>query len=133
MDAGPPPHQSTTTACCRHRSTSLLPKVSSRCPAQRRCLGWGCPPAAPGHISVTAELQDTHQWAQESVGFSSIEGQNEASSVLTPTKAQERSGDGAMLAVSPKWHFIAALPLGLCCGPSPCVTSLNNSELGCAI
>lgn len=38
-----------------------------------------------------------------------------------------------MPAVSPKWRFIAALPLGLRCGSSPCVTSLNNSELGCAI
>lgn len=65
--------------------------------------------------------------------MSSIEGQKEPGRVLTPTEAQERSRDGAMLAVSPKWRFVAALPLGLCCGPSPCVTSLNNSELGCAI
>jgi len=34
---------STTIACCRHRNSSLLPKLSSRRPAEPRCLGWGCP------------------------------------------------------------------------------------------
>lgn len=48
-------------------------------------------------------------------------------------KAWERSTNGEWLTVCPGWHFVTALPLGPCYRPSPCVTSLNNSELGRAI